>query len=556
MQCVAELFLPEYMSRIVKKGLVEMGGHLPTIIKYGTIMLVLTLISLTGALISSHFASKISANLAADLREKIFVKVSGYSLGEFDKISASSLITRSTNDISQIQNFTYMLFRIMIRVPVMFFGSVVLTGFKQPQLLWVLTISLPIVTAITVIIAKYIIPLFRAMQRRVDGLTLIAREGLSGVRVIRAFNRQQTQSERFDGANTGVTQTAIKANKIMSAMMPSVTFVLNLSMVGILWLGFKRMQINLTFQTGDLMAVIQYVMHILFSLTMATNLFIMIPRAQTSAKRINEVLDMPISIDGGKGILPQDDSDCGVEFKNVSFRFGGAATCALENVSFKAQKNKVTAIVGSTGSGKSTILDLISRFYDATGGEVLVCGHNVKDYPLSALRHKMGAVPQRAFLFSGTIADNIRYGKQGASDDEIIDALKTAQAYNFVMEKGGLSAYVEQGGANFSGGQRQRLAIARAIVRTNADIFMFDDSFSALDFKTDAALRKALIQKFNDKTIIIVAQRINTVINADNIIVLDQGKAVGSGTHSRLLKSCSVYREIAESQLDEEELKR
>jgi len=552
-QGIFELFLPNYTSDLIQKGL--RFGDMPVILHYGALMLLFTVISVGAAIISSYLASKISSLISRDIRKKLFVKVNSFSLNEVDKIGTSSLITRSTNDITQVQNAVFMLLRIFTLVPIIFAGSITMTIIKQASLTLILAVSMPIILILVIAVARIIIPLFNKMQKKVDNLTLVAREGLTGVRVVRAFDQQENETIRFNKANKEVTDIAIKSNRIMAVMLPIIMLIMNLTIVAVYWFGSKRISIG-KFNVGDLFAVSQYITQIMFSIVMFIMMFIQLPKASASAKRINEVMNMETSIkDSVEDMTADKDSECGVEFKDVCFNFGGENSLnALDHISFKAKKGKMTAIVGSTGSGKTTILNMIARFYDPTCGEVQVCGQNVKDYKLKNLRNKLGFVPQKAFLFSGTIAENIKYGKDNATDEEIISALDTAQGLEFVNEKeNGINAHVSQGGANFSGGQKQRLAIARAIVR-DADVYVFDDSFSALDFKTDANLRRALKKRFNNSTMLIVAQRISTVMNADKIIVLNEGKLVGEGTHKELLKSCSVYREIAESQLEEEEL--
>lgn len=557
-QAISELFLPSYTSKLIDEGLPN--SDMPKILYYGGLMFVFTIISVGGAVIASNFASKISTLLCRDIRKKLFVKVNSFSLNEFDKISTSSLITRSTNDITQVQNGVFMILKVLTMVPITFIGSIIMTYRIQAKLTLILLVSIPIILILVLFVAKIIIPLFNLIQKKVDNLTLVAREGLTGVRVVRAFDQQENETLKFNKANKEVTDLAVKSGRIMSIMIPIIMLIMNLTIVAVYWFGAKRIQtinnIN-EFSVGDLYSVTLYVTLILFSVIMFVMMFIQIPKASASAKRINEVLAIETSItdSNAKTITNTIESDYGIEFNDVSFNFGGETSLnALDHISFKAKKGKTTAIVGSTGSGKTTLLNMIARFYDPTSGEILVSGQNIKDYTLKDLRQKLGFVPQKAFLFSGSIADNIRYGKEDATDEEILSALDTAQASEFLNEKeDGINSNVSQGGANFSGGQKQRLAIARAIVR-NADVYLFDDSFSALDFKTDSKLRNALTNRFKSSTMLIIAQRISTVMNADKIIVLNEGKLVGEGTHKELLKSCTVYREIAESQLEEEEL--
>jgi len=556
-QGISELFIPSYTIKLLKEGL--WNADMPVILNYGGLMLIFTIVSVGAAIISSNLASKISTFLCRDVRKKLFVKVNSFSLNEFDKISTSSLITRTTNDITQVQNGLYMMLRILTLVPITFIGSIIMTYRIQAELTLILLVSVPIILALVIIVAKVIIPLFNKMQKKVDNLTLVAREGLTGVRVVRAFDQEENETIRFNKANKEVTDIAVKSSRIMAFMIPILMLVMNLTLVAVYWFGAKRINTindNNIFSVSELYSFTLYITLILFSVMMFIMMFIQIPKASASAKRINEVLDIETSIKdiNSNSVNSDDNSQYGVEFKDVCFNFGDASLNALDHISFTANKGKTTAIVGSTGSGKTTILNMIARFYDPTNGEILVSGQNIKNYSLKDLRKKLGFVPQKAFLFSGTIADNIKYGKEDATDEEILSALETSQALEFLNEKeDGIHSNVSQGGSNFSGGQKQRLAIARAIIR-KADVYLFDDSFSALDFKTDSNLRIALKNNFKNSTMLIVAQRISSVMNADKIIVLNEGKLVGEGTHKELLKSCSVYREIAESQLEEEEL--
>jgi len=407
---------------------------------------------------------------------------------------------------------------------------------------------------VILLIAMKAIPLFKSLQRKIDKVNLVLREGLTGIRVIRAFNKDEYEQERFDEANKDLTNTSITAYRWMGAMFPAIMLVLNVAMVAVIWFGGHRVDAGQT-QVGDLMAFQQYVMQTMFALIMATMMFVMLPRATAAAERINEIFALKPTILDTTDIAPRTQLKGYVEFKNVSFYYHGAQEAAISNISFTSKPGEITAVIGGTGSGKSTLVKLIPRFYDATEGQVLVDGVDVKDYPQSALRAKIGFIPQKVNLMSGTIASNIRYGKEDATDEEMLKAIDIAQATEFVSElSDGINAPVAQDGTNFSGGQKQRLSIARALVR-KPEIFIFDDSFSALDFKTDAKLRQALLGEIENATVFIVAQRVSTIMSADNIIVLDEGKAVGQGTHKELMKNCATYKEIVASQLSVEELK-
>lgn len=551
-QAILELYLPRITAGIIDTGL--RNGDIPYIWKQGGYMLIVALGTSFCAIVSTLLASKLAANIARDLRKQIFQKVSSFSLGEFDKISTSSLITRTTNDVTQIHQFVFTLFRLMTLAPCFMIGSLIMTLRIDLKICLILAVSVPVMLILIFVVGKLIIPLFSKMQKKIDRLTLVAREGLTGVRVIRAFGQEQRETERYNAANKEVTDISIRANRIFAVMMPCVMLIMNFTMVAVYWFGAKRISVG-GFGVGDITSITQYIMHVMYSIVMVTMLFMQIPRAMASANRINEVLETEPSVtDENDAPVKEQLSESGVEFKHVDFRFPGAEKNVLSDINFFARRGQTTAIVGSTGSGKSTIINLISRFYDVSAGEVLINGVDVKGYTQKDLRMKVGFVPQKAFLFSGTIADNLKFGKEDATEEEMWAALETAQAEHFVSNKEGkLEAEVAQGGNNFSGGQKQRLSIARALVR-KPEIYIFDDSFSALDFKTDAKLRAALKLVTKDAAVIIVAQRISTVMDADNILVVNDGEIVGQGTHRQLLADCEVYREIAESQLDEEEL--
>lgn len=551
MQSLAELYLPTLMSDIVDKGIVHNDN--PYIWRIGGYMLVIAFVSMACAAGSNFLGARVGVGFGRDLRNKVFGHVENYSLREFDKIGTASLITRTTNDITQVQNITVMILRMMISAPMMCIGGIIMAVSKDKTLSWVIVVVIPVLAIAIYAIAGKAMPYFKAMQKKVDKINLVVREGLTGIRVIRAFNRIDHEKARFNEANIDLTNTAIRVNKIMAFMMPIMMIVMNLTTVSIIWFGGIRIDEG-NMQVGSLMAFLQYAMQIMFSLVMVSMMFVMLPRASASAIRINEVLDMVSDIND-----PQQEAAMGVqkgyiEFQDVTFSFPGAEQPAVRNISFSARPGETTAIIGGTGSGKSTIINLIPRFYDVQSGSVKVDGVDVREMTQETLRAKIGYVPQKAVLFTGTITENIRYGKDDATDEEVRHAAAVAQAADFIGEmKDGYDSLIAQGGTNVSGGQKQRLSIARALVR-KPEIYLFDDSFSALDFKTDAKLRQALKGETAEATLLIVAQRVSTVMDADRIIVLEEGQVAGIGTHKELMSTCEVYREIVFSQLSEEEI--
>jgi ATP-binding cassette, subfamily B, multidrug efflux pump len=551
LQSLAELYLPTLMADIVDKGVVT--GDTDYIWKIGGFMLFVAAGGMICSIAASFFSAKAASGFGKLMRSSVFSHVSKFSLHEFDQLGTSSLITRTTNDITQIQQVLVMMLRMMAMAPMMCIGGIIMAYSKDTKLSLVLAVSLPVLVIAIVSIARKGIPLFKAMQVKLDKLNLVLRENLTGIRVIRSFNRTDHEKKRFNEANWDLTQTAIKVNKLMAAMMPSMMLVLNLSTVAIIWFGGLRIS-NGHMQVGDMMAFIQYAMQIMFSFVMLSMMFVMIPRASVSAVRINEVLETVADINDRSESMSVETVRGLVEFKDVTFSYPGAEMPAIENISFKMKPGEVTAIIGGTGSGKSTLINLIPRFYDADSGTVLVDGVDVREMTQERLREKIGFVPQQAVLFTGTISENIRYGKENATEDEIKHAADIAQATDFIsaMDEG-FDAKIAQGGTNVSGGQKQRLSIARALVR-QPEIYIFDDSFSALDFKTDAKLRSALKQETVDSTVLIVAQRVSTIMDADQIIVLDNGRISGIGKHKELLDKSPVYREIVMSQLSEEEI--
>lgn len=578
-QAMAELALPTLMSDVVNNGM--MLGDNGYILKYGGWMLLVALASSAFSITGAFFSARVALGLGKNLRNDIFQRVEYYSLLEFDKLGTASLITRTTNDIVQIQTVLVMMLRFIIYSPIMCVGGIIMATSRDKDLTLILLVVIPLLMIFMGAVSMVVMPAFKSMQKKLDRLNMVLRENLTGIRVIRAFNKLRHERERFRNANEDLTDTAIYVNKVMAVMQPVMMLFLNLTSIAITWFGGWRIAQN-TLLIGDMMAFIQYAMQIMFSFIMVAMMFVMIPRAQASADRINEVLDMETEIknpvqpeitgflapgtieqkEGGAknpvisgldGALTCADAPL-VEFRNVTFYYPGAEEPALRNISFTVCPGETTAIIGGTGSGKTTLLNLILRFYDASEGQVLVDQVDVRKQLQEALRSKIGYVPQSAVLFTGTIEDNIRYGKEDATEEEVHHAAEVAQAAKFISEKPeGYQTMLAQGGTNVSGGQKQRLSIARALVK-KPEIYLFDDSFSALDFKTDAKLRAALAQETRDAAVIIVAQRVSTVMGADRILVMDDGELAGIGPHKELMRSCLVYREIVASQLSEKEV--
>lgn len=524
------------------------------IIMDGLKMLGLTVL-LTGCAIGAGFClAQLGAGVGRDLRRDVFARVTYFNNNEMDQFSTASLITRSTNDITQVQNFLSMGLRMMCFAPIMGLGGLIMGLSKCVSLAWVLALALIIMLGLILILFAVALPRFKRMQKLVDRLNLVSREELSGIMVVRAFANQSFMQKRFDSANRDLTDNTLFVNRAMATMMPVMTLVMNGISLMIVWFGGKQIeQSNL--QVGDMMAFIQYAMHVIMSFLFISMMFIMVPRASVSADRINEILETESSVqDKPDARHLSSDFKGVVEFQDVSFRYEGADADVLEHVSFTARPGQTTAFIGSTGSGKSTLINLIPRFYDVTGGRVLVDGVDVRDIPQKELRDHIGYVPQKGLLFSGTIATNLRYGDEDAPDELLQQSADIAQATEFISElEKGFDTEISQGGTNVSGGQRQRLSIARALVK-KAPIYIFDDTFSALDFKTDARLRQALKGYTENATVFIVAQRVSTIMHAEQIVVLDEGRVVGIGTHRELLQNCETYREIAQSQLSKEEL--
>ena len=573
-QAMCELALPAYMSDIIDEGIVK--GDMPYIWRTGAIMIVISVGTLVFAMAGDFLAARIAAKSARDIRYTLFNRVTNFSAAELEEFSTASLITRSTNDVQTVQQTTVMLLRMAIFAPCMGIGSVVRALQTSVSLSWTVGIALGAIVVIMAGSFFLVLPKFKVLQQKLDRLNLIMKERLSGILVIRAFTTEKSEQKRFDIANWNLTKLNLFINKAMSFMMPLLMFVMNAVSILIVWAGAHLIEAE-RLMVGDMLAYLQYAMHVIMSFLFVTMIFIMIPRATVSAQRIGAVIDVEPSItdpaEPAEGSAQSADAKGAqreenvseemqgalqglVEFRNVSFAYPDAEEKSLENISFTAEPGKTTAIIGGTGSGKSSLIKLIPRFYDASEGQVLVDGVDIREMTQHDLRARIGYVPQKGVLFSGTIATNLQYGDADATEEEMMDALETAQATAFIAEKAkGLDEEVAQGGTNVSGGQKQRLSIARALVK-KPDIFIFDDSFSALDFKTDKALRTALKENVGDSTIIIVAQRINTIMDAEQIIVLDDGILVGKGTHDELMQTCEVYKEIALSQLSEDELER
>ncbi len=550
-QALSNLYLPNLMADIVDNGIAK--NNTGYIWQIGGLMLLVTLVGTTAAVVGVFFSSQVASGFGKIVRAKIFTHVTHFSQREFDIVSTSSLITRTTNDTTQVQQVMILILNMVITAPITLVAGVILAINQDAQLSWILVVAIPLLVGIILLLMSRAIPLFRVIQVKLDSLNLVLDEGLTGVRVVRAFNRQKHEERRFDDANLDLTNVSIRVNRLMAFLMPIMMLVLNLSSVAILWFGAQRINAG-AMQVGALIAFLQYAMQILFALLMLSMMFIMLPRAAASADRINEVLAVEPNIVDAEQVKHADTQSGYLEFQNVTFSYPGAEKPALSNISFQATPGKVTAIIGGTGSGKSTLVSLIPRFYDVDSGHILVDGVDVRDLAQEYLRAKMSLVPQKTVLFSGTITENIRYGKEDATEAEVRHAATVAQASNFIADMAGeFDAVIAQGGTNISGGQKQRLSIARALVR-KPELYLFDDSFSALDMKTDAQLRAALKQETRASTVLIVSQRVSTIMDADQIIVLDEGRIVGIGTHRVLMNTCGVYRDIVSSQLSVEEM--
>lgn len=551
-QVQTDLLLPDYMATIVNKGII--GKDTALIWRTGGWMLLVSLIGAACTIAYGYLAVRVATGFSRKIREEVFSRVESYSLKEFDKFSTASLITRSTNDIQQIQMVLVMVLRMVLAAPIMGVGAVIKAYGKAPNMSWIIALAVAVLFGLFIVLFTIAVPKFKMLQKLVDRLNLVTRENLTGLRVIRAFNRERYEADKFEVANQDLTDLNLFVNRLMVIMQPIMILILNVVSITIVWVGAHEIGDG-SLQVGDMMAFMQYAMQVIFSFLMISLIFIMVPRASVSAQRVADVIETEPEIHDPEKPKKFKPSVKGiVEFKNVTFQYPGADTPVLKDVSFTANAGETTAIVGSTGSGKSTVINLIPRFYDVTEGRVLIDGLDVRDVSKEDLCDKIGYVPQKGVLFAGTVESNIKFGREDATDDEVRQAAVTAQAYDFINQldnKFGTS--IAQGGANVSGGQKQRLAIARAIIK-KPEIYIFDDSFSALDFTTDAALREALGAETKNATVLIVAQRISTIMNAQKIIVLDEGRIVGVGKHKELMKTSPVYREIATSQLSDEEL--
>lgn len=589
---LSDLYLPTLLADIIDIGIVN--EDIPFIIRIGGWMLFIAAIGVGAIIMSSYISSFVAAGFSRDLRNALFKHVESFSLNEFDQFGTATLITRTTNDVNQVQQVLLMMLRMMISAPIMGLGGVIMAASKDLYLSIIVVGVVPVLTIAMLLVGRKVMPLFKSLQVKLDKLNLVLREALTGIRVIRAFNRMEHEGERFHDVSRDLADTTIKANSIMAVLMPMMIFIINITTLAIIWFGAIRINTG-NMAIGDVLAFTQYLMLIMFAVMMFAMMFIMIPRASASAIRINEILEVKPEMmdeDLNSEFINQNtkaeegkvgeakvkegkveekivdkmpieainkDNEVGeikgvVEFKDVTFTYHGAQESAIKNISFKAKPREVTAIIGGTGSGKSTLINLIPRFYDVESGQILVDHIDVKNIKQEALRNRIGLVPQKNILFRGSIVDNIRFGKEKATKEEVNEVIKSAQASDFVEHMPeGCDTLLAQGGTNISGGQKQRLAIARALIK-KPDIYIFDDSFSALDFKTERKLRNELKRIAQNATVIIVAQRVATIMDADRILVLEEGKLVGNGSHKDLLKTCKVYQEIAASQLSQEEL--
>ncbi|MGO4295467.1 ABC transporter ATP-binding protein [Glutamicibacter sp. MCAF14] len=548
---VATLYLPSLNAKIIDVGVVS--GDIDYIWRTGGLMLVVALIQVATAVAAVYFGAKTSMSVGRDIRQSVFEKVSTFSAQDVNKFGAATLITRGTNDVQQIQMLTLMALNFMITAPIMSIGGVIMAIREDPGLSWLVWVSVPLVLIVVGLLVIKLMPLFRDMQTRIDGINGVLREQITGIRVVRAFVREEHETQRYADANQKLTDLGVKVGNLFVLMFPAITMILHLSTAAVLWFGGHRVDNNQV-EVGALTAFLQYLLQILMAVMMGTFMAMMIPRAMVSADRISEVLDSePSMLDAAERqiALPTPGT---VEFKNVSFGYPGAEAPVLNDISFTAKPGQTTAIIGSTGAGKTTLLNLIPRLYDATEGEILIGGVPLAELGRDTISRNISAVPQRPYLFSGTIASNLRFGAQDATEDDLWDALRVAQADGFVAEREGqLDSKISQGGTNVSGGQRQRLCIARALA-AKPNTYLFDDSFSALDVNTDARLRAALAEPTKDAAVIIVAQRVSTITGADQILVLDHGEIVARGTHEQLLETSETYQEIVASQLSVEEV--
>lgn len=552
LQVMANLQLPDYMAKIINEGIIT--EDMNAIYTNGGMMLLITLGGGVAAVGVGYLASRIATGFARDLRHKVFERVESFSIAEFNKFSTASLITRSTNDIQQIQMVSIMIFRMVLMAPFMAVGALQNAMNNAPELSWIIAVAVVALLAVISLLFVVALPKFKILQKLVDKLNLVTRENLTGLRVVRAFNNEKVEEGKFDETNKDLMGLNLFVNRMMIILQPFMMLIMNLALVAVVWFGAHLVGDG-GVEIGNMMAFMQYAMQVIMSFLMISIIFIMVPRASVSAKRVSEVIETESTIrDPKKPTKPAKGGNGRVEFRDVTFTYPEADAPVLSGINFTAEPGQTTAFIGSTGSGKSTLIGLIPRFYDVSAGQVLVDGVDVRDLKLKDLYSQIGYVPQKGVLFSGTVKSNVMYGDKDASDKTVNNAITVAQAKDFVGRlENGVKGNIAQGGANVSGGQKQRLSIARALA-VKPNIYIFDDSFSALDFKTDAALRKALKSETKGKTVLIVGQRISTIMDADKIIVLDEGKIVSQGTHHQLMKTSEVYKEIAYSQLSDEEL--
>lgn len=551
---MANLWLPDKMSEIVNNGIIKQD--MPAIWHNGLAMILVTAAGGLCSIIIGFLASRIATGMAQKLRMKLFERVESFALADFNKFSTASLITRSTNDIQQIQMTSILLLRLALMAPIMAIGGLQKAIHNAPNLSWIIALAVSVLLVVIAVLFVTAVPRFKKLQTLVDKLNLVTRENLVGLKVIRAFHNEKIEQKKFQQANTELNKMGLFLNRLMMLLDPIMTLVMNFSSVTIVWFGAHLISSG-NLQIGNMMAFLEYAMQVIISFLLLSMVFIMVPRAAVSVKRVGEVLDtLPSIVDPPSPQQLPNDTTGKIEFKDVTFTYPDADLPVLSNINFTAEPGQTTAFIGSTGSGKSTLINLIPRFYDVSAGQILLDGVDIRQLKLEDLYDQIGYVPQKGVLFSGTIASNIKYGNAKASQKLVEKSAKIAQAAEFISElKNGYKNDIAQGGSNVSGGQRQRLSIARAIA-VEPNVYIFDDSFSALDFKTDAKLRSALAKETKHKTVLIVGQRINTIMNADKIIVLDEGKIVGQGTHQELMKDCQVYQEIAASQLSEDDLQK
>ncbi len=543
---IAALYLPTLNADIIDNGVAK--GDTTYILQVGAVMLGITFVQVACTIAAVWFGARSAMGFGRDTRAAVFHRVGSFSAREVTHFGAPSLITRTTNDVQQVQMLVLLTCTLMVAAPIMCVGGIVMALKQDVGLAWLIALSVTVLVVAIGLIVSRMIPQFRRMQKRIDNVNLVLREQITGIRVVRAFVREPVERERFGVANAELTDTALRVGRLMALMFPTVMLVMNVSSVAVLWFGSLRIDAG-QMQIGSLTAFLSYLVQILMSIMMATFMLVLVPRAAVCAERLTEVLETDSTVVPSSDPVTDVPVTGRVEMRGASFRYPGAEDPVLQDISFTAVAGRTTAIIGSTGSGKTTLLSLVPRLFDATEGSVLVDGVDVRDLAPEALHARIGLVPQKAYLFSGTVASNLRYGKEDATDDELWEALRIAQADDFVRALAeGLEAPVAQGGTNFSGGQRQRLAIARAVVR-RPSIYLFDDSFSALDLGTDARLRAALRPITRESTVLVVAQRVSTIVDADQIVVLDEGRIVGLGTHDELLSDCPTYAEIVESQL-------